>query len=99
MTVKLFEDDNRHYQDPEYRACRGSFETVGAAISEAQRIVNASLDELFEPGMSATELFARYQAFGADPWIPAGDDGPLIAFSAWDFARERCEAICGATQK
>jgi hypothetical protein len=41
--------------------------------------------------MSSAELFDQYVSFGEDPFIRGGAPN----FSAWDYARQRCKALCG----
>jgi hypothetical protein len=46
--------------------------------------------------MSATALYDLYNSFGDDPLIVPVDakDAP-VAFSAWQYARERCWIVAG----
>jgi hypothetical protein len=94
--VTMFVDDNRHYRDEENRSGPREFETVDAALVEGRKIVDDFLAEAHEPGMTAGELFALYRDHGEDPWIVPNGDGPTtVVFSAWTYARERSEEICG----
>lgn len=83
-TYTVVVDDNFHYQDRDYRYEISGFTTLADALQKCRSIVDSCLEENAEPGRSAEEIFARYQCFGADPWIP---DSP-VKFSAWDYARE-----------
>ncbi|CAN0619565.1 conserved protein of unknown function [Burkholderia multivorans] len=94
MPVSMYIDDNGHYRDAEYRSGPRVFETVDMALGTARRIVDECLSELHEEGMTAGDLFERYTLFGEDPWLVPWDGGPTVPFSAWDYARERCGAIC-----
>ncbi|SHG79307.1 hypothetical protein SAMN05443248_2674 [Bradyrhizobium erythrophlei] len=87
-------DDNFHYQDESERVTHGVFATADEALAACRSIVDQSLTGAFEPGMSATDLYERYTLFGDDPFIVVLDpkDTP-VAFSAWDYARERCAVI------
>jgi hypothetical protein len=85
-------DDNFHYQDKEHRYEHGSFDTLEAAISACRAIVESSLAEQYRNGITADELFSRYTGFGEDPYVVGGEGVP---FSAWNYARERCAALCG----
>jgi hypothetical protein len=40
---------------------------------------------------------ASYRALGDDPFVVPVDGAAMIEFSAWDYAEERCRAICGLT--
>ncbi|WNC88838.1 hypothetical protein RI103_14135 [Paraburkholderia sp. FT54] len=91
MTVKMYEDDNAHHADEDYRSGPRMFLDMASALAEARRIVDDFLAEAHEPGMTGRDLFESYKAFGPDPWIVANENGPLVPFSAWDYARSRCE--------
>jgi len=86
-------DDNYHYQDESERHKQGSFETLDRAIDACKRIVDRSLEECHSPGMTAGELYGRYKMFGEDPFVKCEGQTP-VPFSAWDYAKERCEEIC-----
>ena len=43
--------------------------------------------------MSAGQLYKEYVACGDDPFI----QGPGARFSAWTYAKQRCEALCGGS--
>ncbi len=96
---KVLIDDNFHYMDEEARIEHGIFKSSEKAVAACHRIVDESLRHLHEPGMSAAELIAQYALFGDDPFIvtlgDTGATGPPVSFSARDYARERCAAICG----
>jgi hypothetical protein len=46
-------------------------------------------------GMTADELLAHYRSFGEDPFVVGPPTEAKVAFSAWDYARERTRQICG----
>ena len=89
----VYVDDNFHYRDEAYRTRDGSYADCAAAIARCKEIVDDSLRHLYRAGMAADELLRLYQSFGDDPWIESPDAG--CRFSAWEHARERCEALCG----
>ena len=93
MKYTVFVDDNFHHGDKEARTAHGEFETLQAAIDAAKSIVDDSLLHDHEPGMSASLLYTRYTMFGDDPWVAGAENTP---FSAWDFAKARCEIMCAA---
>ena len=93
MKYSVFVDDNYHYMDKEARTTHGEFETLEAAVEAAKRIVNDGLLYDYEPGMSASLLYTRYTMFGDDPWVSGAETTP---FSAWDYAKARCEIMCAA---
>lgn len=86
---KVLIDDNFHYLDPDHRIFHGEFQAAPEAIKACKRIVERSLREQYEPGMSAYELWTAYQLFGEDPFILPGDP----EFSAWEYAKERAREI------
>ena len=94
MTYKVYVDDNYHYQDKDRRYTHGEFDTLQAAVEAAKKIVDDGLLGDYRPGMSASELYDRYTMFGEDPWV----SGPGTKdFSAWEYAKSRCEILCGGT--
>jgi hypothetical protein len=87
--------DNFHYQQADARRDAGAHETVEAATAACRAIVDRSLAEEMRPGISAERLFDRYMSFGEDPSIiVVGGDDRGAAFSAWDYAKERCRELC-----
>jgi len=85
-------EENSHYQDDSHRYEHGEFDTLEAAIQAARKIVDEYLDTAYKPGMSSKQLFESYAMFGEDPFIRGAEE--LVPFSAWDYARKRCEEIC-----
>lgn len=94
MTYRVLVDDNFHYMDEEERYEHGSYSSLEAATVAAQAIVDEFLVEARQPGMTAGELFDQYTSFGEDPFIVAPGESRVL-FSAWDYARRRCEELCG----
>jgi hypothetical protein len=85
-------DDNFHYMDEKHRYEHGVFGTADEAIAACKKIVNRCL--MWKPGMTATALYDEYVTFGEDPFIKAVDPTDAgVAFSAWDYAKERCEVL------
>lgn len=93
MPYRLLADDNFHYMDETERHEQGTFETLEAAIEAAKSIVDDYLSSAYKRGMTADELFVSYTSFGEDPFIIAPEGG--VPFSAWDYAKQRCQALCG----
>jgi len=71
----------------------GAFASLDAAVVAAQAVVDAYLRSAHRPGMTARALFKSYTAFGEDPFIVSPDQ-QRVAFSAWEYARQRCNALC-----
>ncbi len=93
MKFTLHIDDNYHYMDESERVKVGEFDSLDEATAEAKRIVDRSLADVYEKGMSAERLNASYLMFGEDPFIVGGP--PASGFSAREYARGRCDEICG----
>jgi len=72
----------------------GRFFDYEEALAVAMRIVNGSLSESYEAGMSADELEGRYRGFGEDPFIIPTPEGQE-PFSAWNYAGERARVLAG----
>jgi len=69
---------------------------AGSVNVAARELVDRNLKEDFRPGMCADDLYGGYVAFGDDPYIvptPAGQ-----RFSAWDYAKVRCQELCAAVR-
>ena len=91
FTVRVRE--NSHYMDESEAYDHGRFATYAEAEAACRRIVDDYLKSAKKPGMNAHDLFRSYTMFREDPVIDAaGPDGKR--FSAWDYARERCEVLC-----
>jgi hypothetical protein len=85
--------DNYHYMDQDDGPYRfGEFDTCRAAVAACKRMVEDFLLVNHKPGMSAEDLWGIYTAFGDDPGILSPGDN--CRFSAWDFAKQRCEELC-----
>jgi hypothetical protein len=85
--------DNFHYVDKSQVYEKGRYSSFAAALAEAKDMVDHFLEAEYEPGMSAEHLYAQYTSFGDDPYI-AGPGLTGVPFSAWDYAKQRCEEIC-----
>lgn len=94
MGYVVLVDDNFHSQDEEERYRLGEFDDAEVAVEHCRKIVNEYLASALEPGMSANELWVSFRSFGEDPFIQSVDV-PQVQFSAWGYARERCELLCG----
>lgn len=94
MKYEVYVDDNFHFMDEDERYKLGDFNSCEEAVAACKKIVDEFLELGYKPGMSARELFVGYRDFGEDPFIQSED--PICRFSAWDYARIRCEEICAA---
>jgi hypothetical protein len=89
----IYVDDNFQYMDEDARTKHGAYKSLEEALQVCKAIVDACLTRAHEPGMSARRLYEEYVAAGDDPFIV----GPGASFSAWTYARQRCEALCGGS--
>jgi len=72
--------------DEDYREPDGEYDTLEEAIAVCRGLTEASLEDLYIPGLTAAELVARYQTFGLDPWIMSAQGG--VPFSAWKYVEQ-----------
>jgi hypothetical protein len=86
--------DNFHYMDETEAYTQSEYPSWREAVEQARLIVDDSLAELYQPGMSAGSLHFQYIIFGADPYIVPEPESEK--FSAWKYARQRCEVLCAA---
>ena len=94
MSYRVLVDDNFHFMDESERYTLGDYPTFAAAVQAAQAIVDDFLVSALEPGLDAQQLYVTYTGFGEDPFIlPLGGE-PAQPFSAWDYAWQRCQALC-----
>ncbi|PYS92947.1 MAG: hypothetical protein DMF64_06710 [Acidobacteria bacterium] len=94
MRYSVLVADNFHYMDEVERYQLGEFHTAEAALAAARCLVDDELAAHYQPGMSANELYRLYTSFGVDPFIVSADGD--CHFSAWDYARGRCQELCRA---
>jgi hypothetical protein len=101
MKYTAMVDDNFHYMDEEKRYKLGEYETMDAAIQACQTLIDVYLKGIYEPGATAEKMFEHYTSFGEDPFILGAqtDRREGAPFSAWDYAKKRCEEICSAGGK
>ncbi len=93
---KVYVDDNFHYQDESEPYLHGEFSTCEATTAACRRIVDEYLQSAYTPSKTANELWQSYVSFGEDPFISAPND-ITRTFSAWDYARKRCNELSGPT--
>lgn len=94
---EILVDDNFRYMDESARYILGRYETLEKAIAVCKEIVDGCLDDYKKEGVDAAKLFDHYVDYGEDPFIIGGEsvDGKPL-FSAWTYAKQRCDEVCGA---
>jgi hypothetical protein len=91
---KVLIDDNFHYMDEDHRYEHGVFETADEAVAACKLIVDGCLTRMLKPDMTAAALYELYVTFGEDPYVMLVDrTDARVTFSAWDYAKERCEVF------
>ena len=93
LKYEVYVDDNYHYMDEGERYSGGVFDSWEAAEAKCRGIVDEFLLANYKEGMATDELLRVYKSFGEDPWILFPRDDRR--FSAWNYAAERCQEICG----
>jgi hypothetical protein len=91
-SYRVLVNDNFHYMDESERYELGVFATCCSAMEACRKIVDEYLLANYRFGMTNEALWESYTTFGEDPFIVSTDTG--CRFSAWDYARQRCEEIC-----
>jgi hypothetical protein len=92
MSYRVLVDDNYHYQEEGVKPYElGVYQTAEEAIAISKAKVDDYLHSAHKPEMKADELYMIYTRFGPDPFIEGS-----LGFSAWNYAKQRCEEICGA---
>jgi hypothetical protein len=96
MSFRVLVDDNYHYMDTTERWTLGEYATYAEALAACKRLVDQCLEEGYTPGKTAEALYGYYTMFGDDPFIVeiSGSPGTSAGFSAWDYAKARCEELC-----
>jgi hypothetical protein len=95
MPYRVLVADNFHYMDESERYELGQFATLADALAASCRIVDEYLLSAFKPGTTAQQLYSSYTSFGEDPFIiPDASEETAVQFSAWDYAKSRCQVMC-----
>ncbi len=93
----VFVDDNFHYRDEGERYELGKFEQWDAAVAACKNIIDEFIRQNYKAGMKAEDLYKNYLIFGEDPFIIQNNpESPTGSFSAWDYAKQRCQEICAS---
>jgi hypothetical protein len=95
MPYLIYVYDNYDHGESGYRA--REFDDATDALTYCHKMVDDYLTSAFKPGTTAQDLWDRYTGFGDDPRIDSVGV-PGVSFSAWDYAKARCEAICKASE-
>jgi hypothetical protein len=83
--------DNFHVQEDDSYEC-GAFDDAATAIHRCRRIVDRCLADLYRPGMTGAALWEAYAAFGDSAFL-SSRGVPVVEFSGWEYARERCAEL------
>jgi hypothetical protein len=74
----------------------GDYATLEEAIAASKKEIDESLMREFKAGMSASQLFGKFQAYGDMPCIFRTDDKTLsnLGFNALVYAKEASAKLC-----
>jgi hypothetical protein len=74
----------------------GDYATLEDAIAASKKEIDESLMREFKAGMSASQLFGNFQAYGDMPCIFRTDDKTLsnLGFNALVYAKEASAKLC-----
>jgi hypothetical protein len=89
----VFSINNAHAGQGGARLDRGEFDSAEAAVDHAKRLVDGALDQLGATA-SAQELMTQYMRRGSE--VPMIYGEPRVAFHAYQYARERANAMFAA---
>jgi hypothetical protein len=89
MAYKVLVDDNFHYQDKSERYKQGEYDSYETAVAACKYIVDQYLAAAYKEGMTPAELYNSYLSFGEDPFVVPEPEG--ANFSAWSYAKKRCQ--------
>lgn len=79
----------------------GKFATLEEATAAAQRVVDETLKDIYQPGLTAKDLFQRFMETGVVPYIFLDDDPNTFnqrTFNHHQYALQRCAALCGGAK-
>ena len=96
---KVVVADNYHYMDESAHYVLGIYDSGEEAVAAAKAIVDEFIDDAVKRGADLKGLYQGYVGFGEDPFIVPLGKSPPVSFSAWDYAKERCEALLVAAAK
>ncbi len=100
MKYTVSVDDNFHYQNESDRYVAGEFDSCEKAVAFAKGIVDRCLEHFLDKWLRQTPnetpyspdaFYKYYTAFGEDPFIVS--EGEKCEFSAWTYAKQRCDEI------
>jgi hypothetical protein len=75
----------------------GQFATAEEALAAARGVIDRSLQQIVNPGMSAAELYDQFTSLGTSAFIRSPDGQEAPEFVSFDYARQRCAEICEAS--
>ena len=96
MSYHVLVDDTFYSTDQSHRYSKGEYETYGEALAVCREIVDRFLHHECASGVPASAVYLRYMMFGKEPSIVEYAESPDTSpgFSAWDYAKARCEELC-----
>lgn len=78
--------DHAHYMESEGEYTGGEFVTFEEAVQKCRHIIDASLQELYTPGMTFEELSKQFLLYG--------EEATCEGFDSLAYIKERCTILC-----
>lgn len=96
MNYRVMIDDTFALTDRNHGYTKGEYSSHSEALAVCKEVVDRFL--LYErvSGMPASALYFRYMLFGKAPSIVVDSESSHTSpgFSAWEYAKARCEELC-----
>jgi hypothetical protein len=87
--------DNTYYGDESERIDYGVFANADEAVAVSKKIVDDDLNAMWQPSMTAADLYQLYVSWGPDPVVlPLNPNDPRVIFSAWPYAKATMQGRC-----
>ena len=88
----VYVDDNFSLPPDDSRYKLGDFASLDEAVAACKRMVDEFLKAHVPTDKTAAERYEEYTQGGPDPFIVTDDpEAKHRAFSAWSYAKERCQ--------
>lgn len=92
MPYRIYLDTDFRQMDTIQRAMHGEYASIDEAVDAARELVDAALQDLVSPGMSADALLKAFATRGEIPFIVP--DVPSSTFDPKTYARIRSREMC-----
>jgi hypothetical protein len=97
LQYRVLVDDNYHFMDPGERCEQCTYDSLDEALAACRRLVDLSLEEGYQAGITAEELYGYFKGFGDDPFIVvAALASPAMSLSRDCLGRPRARSSTSA---